>query len=95
MTEQIVEGVNSAEVDAERHRIVPKGKLGAETSTVPSEPINVLWQLHGQGHLVGEGRKTLAERLDDAYRNDVLGPEEKGLLDRAANQLGRRLDDGE
>ncbi len=79
MTEQIVEGVISAEVDAEHRRIVPKGKLGAETSAVPSEPINVSWQLHGQGHLVGEGRKTLAERLDDAYRDDALEPEEKGL----------------
>ena len=42
---------------------------------------------------VGERRKTLAERLDAAYRDDVLRPEEKGLLDDAANQFGRRLSD--
>jgi hypothetical protein len=42
-----------------------------------------------------EGGKTLAARLDDAYREDVLKPEEKGLLDRAANQFGRRLSDEE
>jgi hypothetical protein len=48
MTEQIVEGVISAEVDAERRRIVLKGKLGAETSAVPPAPINVLWRLHGK-----------------------------------------------
>jgi hypothetical protein len=95
MTEQVVEGVNSAEVDVEHHRIVQKGKLGAETATVPSEPVNVRWQIRGQGHLVGEGRKTLAERLDVAYRDDTLEPEERGLLDRAADQFGRRLRDKE
>ncbi len=95
MTEQIVEGVISAEVDVERHRIVPKGKLGAETSAVPSEPISVHWQLEGQGHLVGEGRKTLAERLNEAYNDHNLGPEEEGLLDRAANQFGYRLSNEE
>jgi hypothetical protein len=95
MTEQIVEGVVSAEVDAESRRIVRKGTLGAETAAVPSEPSRAHWQLHGQGHLVGEGRKTLAERLDDAYRDDVLTPEEKGLLDRAADQFGHRLSDEE
>ena len=90
MTEQVVEGVNSAEVDAEHHRIVPKGKLGAETAANPSEPINVLWQVHGQGHLIGEGRKTLAERVSEAYKGG-LESKEKELLDRAADQLGRRL----
>jgi hypothetical protein len=93
MTEQVVEGVNRAEVDAEHHRIVPKGKLGAETAANPSKPINVLWQIHGQGHLIGEGRKTLAERLEAAYRDDALTPEEEGLLDDAANQFGSRLND--
>lgn len=93
MAEQIVEGVVSVEVDAERRRLVRKGVLGAETAAVPSEPVNMLWKASGQGHLVGEGGKTLAERLNDAYRNDVLEPEEKELLDRAANQFGRRLSD--
>ena len=95
MAEQAVEGVVSAEVDTESRKIIHKGILGSETAAVPSEPVNVLWQLRGQGHLVGEGRKTLAERLDDAYRDDALEPEEKGLLDRAADQFGRRLSDEE
>lgn len=34
--------------------------------------------------------KTLAERVSEAYKNK-LEPEEKELLDRAAEQVGRRL----
>jgi len=67
MTEQIVEGVVSAEVDIEGHRIVPKGKLGAETAAVPSEAINVLWSSSGQGHLIGKRPKSLTERFNEAY----------------------------
>lgn len=95
MTEQIVESMIRAKVDTDRHRLVPRGERDAETVAVPSEPVNVSWRLHGQGQLVGEGRKTLAERLDDAYRDDDLRPNERGLLDRAANQLGRRLSNEE
>jgi len=90
MTEQIVEGVISAEVDTRNRTIVPKGALGAETAATPSEPVNVLWKASGQGHLVGDRPKTLAERVGEAY-NYELKPEEKGLLDRAAGQFGRRL----
>jgi hypothetical protein len=43
----------------------------------------------------GDRRETLAERLDDAYSDDALTPEEKGLLDDAANQFGSRLSDQE
>jgi hypothetical protein len=39
--------------------------------------------------------KTLAQRLEDAYRDDALTPEEKGLLDDAAKQFGSRLSDEE
>jgi hypothetical protein len=95
MTEQIVEGLSRAEVDTKSHKLVRKGTLGAETAAIPSEPVNVLWQLHGQARFVGEVRKTLAERLEDAYRDDALTPEEKGLLDDAANQFGSRLSDEE
>jgi hypothetical protein len=95
VTEQFVEGVVSAEVDTESRRLVRKGTLGAETAAVPSEPVNVSWRLRGRGHLVGEDPKTLAKRLEDAYRDDVLTPEEKGLLDGAADQFGRRLSDEE
>ena len=35
----------------------------------------------------------LAERLDEAYRDDALTPEERELLDDAANQFGSRLSD--
>jgi hypothetical protein len=45
--------------------------------------------------ITGGHRKSLAERLDDAYRDDALTPEEKGLLDDAANQFGSRLSDEE
>lgn len=53
MTEQ-VEGVFSAEVDTESCRIVRKGTLGAETSVIPSEPINVIWRASGHGRLISE-----------------------------------------
>jgi hypothetical protein len=90
MTEQFVEGVVSAEVDAERQRIVQKGPLGAETSAVPPEPVNLTWKKRGQGRLIGEHPKTLAERISEAY-TDGLEPGEKELLDHAAEQFGRRL----
>lgn len=84
MTEQIVEGVVSTEVDTEGREIVPN------TATVPSRPVNVIWQASGQVRLIGEQPKTLAERVREAYRNR-LQPEEKELLDRAATQFGSRL----
>ncbi len=40
------------------------------------------------------GQKTLAERIHEAY-GDELEPEEKELLDRAAEQFGRRLSNEE
>jgi hypothetical protein len=54
MTEEIVEGVVSAEVDTVSRRIVPKGTLGAETSAVPPEPVNLAWKKRGQGYLIGK-----------------------------------------
>lgn len=91
MTEQVV-GVVSAVVDTKSRRIVRKGTLGAETSAVPSEPVNVIWKASGQGHLVGERPKTLTERLNDAYRDDNLEPEEREFLDLAREHFSR-LDD--
>jgi hypothetical protein len=84
MTEQIVEGVVSAEVDTEGREIVPN------TATVPSRPVNVIWQASGQVRLIEERPKALAERVREAYQGG-LEPKEKELLDRAAEQLGRRL----
>lgn len=37
------------------------------------------------------GKRTLAERVSDAYKYE-MEPEEKELLNRAADQVGRRLD---
>lgn len=91
MTEQIVESVISAEEDAEHYRkLVPKGRLGEETSVVPSEPISVSWRIHGQGHLVGENRKTLVERLNEAY-SDEMEPEEREFLELAKESYRRQL----
>ena len=87
MTEQI-EGVLSAEVDAERRRIVPKGPLGAETSAIPSEPVNANWRTSGQGRLI----RSLSERLDEAYRDDELEPVEREFLDLTREHFSR-LDD--
>jgi hypothetical protein len=87
MTEQI-EGVLSAEVDAERRRIVPKGPLGAETSAIPSKPVNANWRTSGQGRLI----RSLSERLDEAYRDDELEPVEREFLELTREHFSR-LDD--
>ena len=79
MTEHIVDGVVSAEVDTKSRRIVYKGTLGAETAAVPSEPVNVLWKVSGQGHLVGEDQKTLTERLSEAYDEEARQEDEAFL----------------
>lgn len=88
MTEQVVRGVVSTEVDTEGRKIVPK------TATVPSKPVNVVWQTDGPVRLIGEQPKTLAERVADAY-GDRLESREKEILDSAAEQLGRRLSNEE
>lgn len=93
MTEQVVRGVVSTEVstevDIEGREIVPK------TATVPSKPVHVIWQASGQASgqvsLIGDRPKTLAERVRASYKH-ALEPEEKELLDHAAEQFGQRLD---
>jgi hypothetical protein len=89
MTEQIT---HVGEATVEPHKEVPI----RYRETVTGSPQAIV-KLHADFREVAprEGGKTLAERLDDAYRDDVLSPEEKGLLDRAANQFGRRLSDEE
>jgi hypothetical protein len=64
--------------------------------TVTGSPQAII-ELHADFREVAprDGGKMLAARLDDAYRDDTLKPEEKGLLDRAANQFARRLRDEE
>ena len=77
MTEQVVEGVVSAEVDTESRRIVPKGPLGAETSAVPAKPIKLTWEKSGEGSLIGERPKTLTERFNEAYDEDARREDEE------------------
>ena len=88
MPEQVV-GIVSAEVDTESRRVVPKGKLGAETSAVPSEPVNVIWMASGQGHLIGERPKTITERLNEAY--DEEAEREDVEFFRSTKEYYRRL----
>lgn len=90
MTEQIVEGVVNAEVDIQSRRIVRKGKLGAETATVPSEPVNVLWKASGQGRLVGEQPKSITERLNEAYDEDAEREDEEFFRNTQAYYRRRR-----
>ena len=59
MTEQVARGVVSTEVDTKGREIVPK------TVTVPSKPVNVIWQASGQVRLIGE-RYEEARREDEA-----------------------------
>jgi hypothetical protein len=77
MTEQVVEGVVSAEMDKETHRLVPRGMLGAETAAVPAEPVNVLWKARGQGHLIGQRPKSLTERFNEAYDEEARREDEE------------------
>lgn len=65
MTEQIVDGVFSAEVDTESHRIVHTGTLG-ETSVVPFKPVKVTWKASGPVRLIA-GHVMLVDRLRDLY----------------------------
>ena len=51
-------------------------------------------QIGGTQFRLVERRKTLAERVAEAYKHD-REPEETGLLDRAAEQFGRRLNSQE
>jgi hypothetical protein len=95
MTEQIVEGVVSAEVDTESSTIVPKGTLGAETSGASPQKIFVSWSISGrtgQEHLIDGSPKTLTERLSEAYSGDDLEPEEREFLDLTREHFSR-LDD--
>lgn len=71
MTEQIVEGVVSAEVDTEGREIVPK------TATVPSKPVNVIWQVSGQVRLIREDQRTLTERFNEAYDEEARRDDEE------------------
>lgn len=92
MTEHIVDGVVSAEVDTKSRRIVYKGTLGAETAAVPSEPVNVLWKASGQGHLVGERQKTLTERWNEAYDEDARREDEE-FVENVKRYQRKRLSD--
>ncbi len=90
MTEQIVEGMIRAKVDTERRRIVPKDELDAETVAVPSKPVNVIWQVQsGQVRLIGEQSKSVTERLNEAYRDDELEPQEREFLDLSREHFSR------
>lgn len=58
----------------------------ASTTTLQSDAFRVTrMQRVGEG-----GKKTLAERVSEAYKHG-LEPKEKELLDGAAGQFGRRL----
>ncbi len=95
MTEQVM-GVLSAEVDPETHEIAPpRGTLGEKTSGASSERVFISWTLTGAtGHerLIDGSPKTLTERLNEAYRDDDLEPEEREFLDLTREHFSR-LDD--
>ncbi|HSK84962.1 MAG TPA: hypothetical protein VK902_16425 [Rubrobacter sp.] len=89
MTEQITH-VGDATVEPHKEVLIQYRE------TVTGSPQAII-ELHADFREVAprEGGRTLAKRLDDAYRDDALTPEEKGLLDDAANQFGSRLSDEE
>ncbi len=92
MTEQVM---ISAEADPQNERLAPArtGTLGEATSAAPPKTNRINWRLtdaRGQVVLIAGYRKTLAERIHEAY-GDELEPKEKELLNRAAEQFGRRI----
>lgn len=65
--------------------------LGDSLSGVPVEPPEIQGiVLEINERLLMRESSSLAERLNDAYGNE-LEPKERELLDRAAEQFGRRL----
>lgn len=84
MTEQITHVGNAT---VEPHKEVAIKYHG----TVTGSPQAII-ELHADFREVAprEGGKTLTERVNEAYKGG-LEPKEKELLDRAAEQLGRRL----
>jgi hypothetical protein len=92
MTEQVMGGVVSAEVDQANQRIVERGTLGAETSGASPQRISTSWNLRGT---TGEERfiegrpKTITERLNEAYQDDDLEPEEREFLELSREHFSR------
>jgi hypothetical protein len=94
MTEQTT-GVVSAEVDQANQRIVRKGILGAETSGASSQRIFTSWTLKGatgRERFIDGSAKTIGERLNEAYRDDDLEPEDREFLELSREHFSR-LDD--
>ena len=94
MTEQVM-GVVSAEVDPDTHEFAPTGTLGAETSGDSLQRRQVRWVLRGatgKERFIGESPKTLAERVNEAYRDDYLEAEEQEFLELTREHFSR-LDD--
>jgi hypothetical protein len=92
MTEQ---AMVSAEVDTKRHKIVPKSVLGAETSSASLPRVFISWNLSGttgKERFIEERPKTLTERLNEAYHDDELEPEEREFLELSREHFSR-LDD--
>jgi hypothetical protein len=75
-------------VDAVRMRLEASGERSELLRYAPDDWFRFVPPDHADTE---ERRKTLAERLEDAYRDGALSQEEKGLLDDAANQFGSRL----
>lgn len=78
MTEQVVEGVVSTEVDEANQRIVEKGMLGAETSG--ARRVFISWSMQdaaGNAHFIEEQTKTLTERFNEAYDDDARREDEE------------------
>jgi hypothetical protein len=78
MSEQIVEGVVSAEVDEANERIVEKGMLGEETAG--ARRVFISWSMQdaaGKAHFIEEQPKTLTERFNESYDDDARREDEE------------------
>jgi hypothetical protein len=84
MTEQITYPVDAT--------VRQDGKVSLRRSKAVTGSPQAMNSLHNFTRVTPQ--KTLAERVNEAYRNE-LEPEEKELLDHAAEQFGRRLSNEE
>jgi hypothetical protein len=84
MTEQMVTNVGKATVEPEKEVLIQY------SDKVTGSPQAII-SLHADFREVApQHGKKLTERINEAY-GDELEPEEKELLDHAAEQFGRRL----
>jgi hypothetical protein len=85
MTEQMVTNIGRATVEPKKEVVIQYG-----TKVTGSPQAMIALRADFREVAPRDGSKTLTERVNEAY-GDELESEERELLDHAAEQFGRRL----